>query len=70
MRAEEDGDDFVINGRKIWTSGAHYADFCFLLARIDPDAPKHRGISYLIVDMKSPGGDCQIPAPDDRLGHV
>ncbi|HXF50277.1 MAG TPA: acyl-CoA dehydrogenase family protein [Dehalococcoidia bacterium] len=54
-RAVIDGDDFVINGQKIWTSQAHYADWMFLLARTDPDAPKHRGISFLLVDMKSPG---------------
>jgi alkylation response protein AidB-like acyl-CoA dehydrogenase len=54
-RAVQDGDDFVINGQKIWTSQAHYADWIFLLARTDPEAPKHRGISYFLVDMKSPG---------------
>jgi len=54
-RAVQDGDDFVINGQKIWTSQAHYADWMFLLARTDPDAPKHRGISYFLVDMKTPG---------------
>ncbi|MBI4571427.1 MAG: acyl-CoA dehydrogenase family protein, partial [Chloroflexi bacterium] len=54
-RAVQDGDDFVINGQKIWTSQAHYADWIFLLARTDPDAPKHKGISYFLVDMKSPG---------------
>ncbi len=54
-RAVKDGDDYVVNGQKIWTSGAHVASFMILLARTDPDAPKHRGISYFIVDMKSPG---------------
>lgn len=54
-RAVEDGDDFIINGTKIWTSGAHHADWLFMLARTDADAPKHRGISFLLVDMKTPG---------------
>ena len=54
-RAVADGDDFIINGQKIWTSQAHYADWMFVLARTDPDAPKHRGISYFLLDMKTPG---------------
>jgi alkylation response protein AidB-like acyl-CoA dehydrogenase len=54
-RAVADGDDFVINGQKIWTSNARHADWIHVMTRTDPDAPKHRGITYLLVDMKSPG---------------
>ncbi|MDO8432352.1 MAG: acyl-CoA dehydrogenase family protein [Candidatus Binatus sp.] len=54
-RAVEEGDYFIINGQKVWTSDAHHADMCILLVRTDPDAPKHKGISYVLVDMHSPG---------------
>lgn len=54
-RAERRGDHYLLNGHKIWTSFAHIADFCFVLARTDPAAQRHKGISFLLVDMKSPG---------------
>ncbi|MCH7996440.1 MAG: acyl-CoA dehydrogenase [Chloroflexi bacterium] len=54
-RAVEDGDDYIISGQKIWSSYAQYADRMFLLARTDPEAPKHRGITFFLLDMKTPG---------------
>ena len=54
-RAERDGDDFVVNGQKVWTSNAHLCDFAILLARTNLDAPKHRGITFFVVDLRTPG---------------
>jgi alkylation response protein AidB-like acyl-CoA dehydrogenase len=54
-RAESYGDRWIVNGQKLWTSGASHADFCFLFCRTDPHAPKHRGISVLLVDLDTPG---------------
>ena len=54
-RAEREGDDWIINGQKIWTSGAHYSDYGVIVVRTDPTVPKHKGLSYFYVDMKAPG---------------
>ena len=56
-RAERDGDSWIINGSKIWTSGAHYSDWAILVTRTDPTAPKHKGLTYFFLDMKTPGVD-------------
>jgi alkylation response protein AidB-like acyl-CoA dehydrogenase len=62
-RAEVYDDRFVVTGQKIWTSGAHHADYCFCFVRTDPAAPKHRGISVVIIDMKAKGVTTR-PMPD------
>ncbi|MFM8418073.1 MAG: acyl-CoA dehydrogenase family protein, partial [Actinomycetota bacterium] len=60
-----DGDEWIINGQKVWTTGGHHADYCFLLTRTDPTAPKHKGISYLLVPMRQPGVEVRgITQPD------
>ena len=53
--AVKDGDEWVINGQKIWTTGAHFSDYAILVLRTDPNVPKHKGLTYFFVDMKSPG---------------
>jgi alkylation response protein AidB-like acyl-CoA dehydrogenase len=55
--AHRDGDMFIVNGQKLWASGGAHADWCLLLARTDPDAPKRKGISYFLMDMTTPGID-------------
>jgi alkylation response protein AidB-like acyl-CoA dehydrogenase len=56
-KAVRDGDDWMVNGQKVWTSGAHYSDFGIVLVRTNPDVPKHKGLTMFFLDMKSPGVD-------------
>ena len=69
-RAELMGDRFVVNGQKVWTSGAHHANYCFCFVRTDTEAPKHAGISVLIIDMTSPGIQTRPIAELTDSGHA
>ena len=67
--AVRDGDDWVVNGQKIWTTSAHYADYGMIVTRTDPTAKKHAGITYFIVDMKSPGIEIRPIRQIDGASH-
>jgi alkylation response protein AidB-like acyl-CoA dehydrogenase len=68
-RAVREGDEYIVNGQKIWSTRAHVADYCELLVRTDPDAPKHKGITWLILDMHQPGVDVRPMRTIDGESH-
>lgn len=59
LKSERDGDDWILNGQKIWTSGAHFCDYGVIVTRSDPSQAKHKGLTYFFIDMKSPGIECR-----------
>ena len=69
-RAVRDGDEFVVNGQKVWTSNAQHSEWGILIARTDPDAPRHRGITYFVVDMSTAGHRRPSVAADERRGAL
>ncbi|MEL6977172.1 MAG: acyl-CoA dehydrogenase family protein [Pseudomonadota bacterium] len=69
-RAIRDGDDYVVNGQKIWTTHAHFADWMFCLVRTDPEAKPQKGISFLLIDMKSPGVEVRAIDSIDGMHHL
>ena len=69
-RAVQDGDEYVVNGQKIWTTNAHKADWIFALVRTDPDCKPQQGISFLLIDMKSPGVEVKPIVSIDGLHHL